>query len=280
MTTKLIATFLLIGLSAQGQVMEPRYKSEFTKLSMGASQVQFRDFATSPLIYSGTAIYGNFGSYTTRGATITTYGSNYVFGNTFDPYRSASASVNVLNLYYGKLFRVYENFPYGTLHFGGYLEGTGSIRANGSLMNNGRGLELAPAVHSSMMFTRDISRSKEWAWQPVPFLREVRFKERKRSLSFRLNAGVLNGGYRNGYAYGDQSALVNDLVVFDGYVYNPTAGLRFSGECSLTNELPNKNKIEYSYFFQQFALNGYDRFEWMQQGLKLSIYFLTKHKEI
>ncbi len=277
---QLVGLILLLSLSAKGQEGAARYLSEFTKLSIGASQVQFRDFATSPLVYSGSAVFGDFGSYTVRGTAVTEYGSHFVTGGASDPYGAAFSSVTAVHLYYGKLYQVAKPFKYGQIHVGGFLEGTGLLRTNNRLMNNGLGIELAPALYASGKLTRDVSRKRNFVWQPIPFLSGIRFKERSRTVSFRLNAGLVNGGYRNGYAYSGQSALLNNFELFEDYTYNATAGLRFSGECSLTTELGTKNRIEYSYYFQQFALNGYDRFEWMQQGIKMSIYFLTKHKEL
>lgn len=275
-----LALMLCAGLGAGAQEAPTKFKTEYTKLSIGASTVQFRDFATSPLVYSGPAMYGDFGSYTERGTTITEYGSHVLFGSAFDPYFSAASTITAINVYYGKLFRVAPDFKYGALHVGGLLEGTGTIRVNGSLMNNALGTELAPALYASGKFTRDISRRRARIWKPIKFIPALTLRERERTLSFRTNVGLLNGGYRNGYAYSGQTALLNSFELFEDYVYDATAGARFSGELALTNYLPNGNRVEYSYYFQQFALNGFDRFEWMQQGLKATIYFQTKQKAL
>ena len=276
----LAGMFCAIAVSASAQDLSVKRKTEYTKLSIGIPSIQFRDFATSPLVYSGAGIHGDFGSYNERGTSITTYGAHVSFGATSDPYSSAISSVTAVNIYYGKLLKVVPGFRHATLHLGGLIEGTTNVRVNGNLMNNSFGLELAPAVYASGKITRDISRKEARTIKPISFIPGIQLQPRERNLSFQLNVGLLNGAYRNGYAYAGQTAVLNNFSIFEDYNYTATAGARFSGELMWTEVLDNGNRIGYSYFFQQYALNGFDRFEWMQQGVKLTIYFQPKSKAL
>lgn len=275
MKKHIIALLLLIPLAALfGQ--SSGEKLEFIKIGVGAPTVSFRDFATSPLIYKGSGLMGDVSSFTQAPRSITSFGGHFTSGSSSDPYLRNSSSVTAGNLFYSKLYKLKSASKNIDWYFGGLIETTANFRMNSGLMNNALGIELAPSILASTLTTVDISRKSDKIFKPYSFLPGIRFPRLERSLSFQLNLGLLNGGYRNGYSYAGQSAVLNNFQIFEGYTYNPTAGARFSGELSFNRMLPNGNRIAYSYYFQQYVLNGFDRFEWMQHGLKISLLFLTK----
>jgi hypothetical protein len=261
--------------------VEPIQKSPTSKtyveLGLGLGSGKFRDFATSPLFYSGAQVGINLAVKLDKETHETYYGLNYSIGNysniTGSSYTSSLA--NVFGLYYQRLIvlKQLSNLKW-KYKVGGQFNATGTYRYNPSLQNNSVGMEMVNTLFISGKVSRDVSRTMEIN-KKFLFIK-YHLKPRARSLSFQLNMGVMNNNFRNGYAYIDQSSVVNNPKTFGGYEYHWFEGFRMSSSLDYTIHLHNANAIQISYLWDAFHTGGHvNRYEMGIHSIRFSILFKT-----
>lgn len=224
----------------------------YIRLGLDRSVASFRDFATSPLFYRGfptSIVIRKERDLHTREVS---FGGKYTFGGFVNTYneQNTHSSFNSIEMDYSRLYQLHclTGSNYQTF-VGGKLIGTAILRQNPSLMNNGVGLEAFTNLMASIKVHKDISREQaKEKWFLFPYT----LKPRKRDLDFRFNLGLINGNYRNGYAYSGQSALLNDFNLFDDYNFNLLSGYRFSTELDYTVFL-NNNALRFSYVWEALS---------------------------
>tara|TARA_B110000977_G_scaffold198692_1_gene284135 strand:+ start:1190 stop:2059 length:870 start_codon:yes stop_codon:yes gene_type:complete len=283
-------TFLLLLLTPLMSFSQ--VKSNFTKIelrknqpayigiTMGFSSSNFRDFATSPLIYRGLQKYVSFSKIRSSMKKESEIGLSYSFGNyktLFNEHLTMS-SVKTYSLDYSQLYEFNqlssENL---NVKLGGLLSVTGNLRMNESLLNNATGVEVIPTLFGSVKITKDISR-KNSVEKKFLFIK-YRLKEQNRNLAFRLNIGLVNSSYRNGYVYSGQSAVLNSPKLLDDYEFKMFSGFRVSSALDYTLVKKNKNKIQISYLWGAYKTGGnLDKFEMAYHAIKLTFLFNNNNK--
>lgn len=283
----MIISLLFIPLSGFAQEDEPLTKKEKRKnrttyrgmnyLSLGVGS--FRDFATSPLTYSGISLTSGGFKLKIDEERETKWGLPITvgfFGTSINDHTSSSTLIS-FSPYYSKLYQLKslssENL---NVKVGGMLQATMNLRTNIDLSNNGVGLEIIPTLFGSVQGTWDVSRRID---KDKKFL-FFKFKalKRKKSLAFRLNTGLINASYRNGFAYSGQSFLLNDPQAFDGYEFKVFSGFRMSSSLDYTlYSRKTTNAVQISYVWDALRTGGdLDKFEMAQHAIRFTLLFNTQ----
>ena len=251
----------------------------YIAIGLGTNNSMFRDYATSPLDYSGRVSQISLSRYKLNYKRETELGFSYDFGSYQNSYNNSFASSDLkrFELYFSKLYKVklFEAIGVNT-KLGFLLAGNGNFRINRALQNNGVGIDIFANLLGSIKFTKDISRvvAKNKKFLFIKY----KLKEKKRDLAFRINMGLINSSYRNGYVYTGQSTILNDAMVFDDYEFNIFSGIRVSSRLDYTRNLSNKNAVQLSYIWDAYATGGdSDKFEIAHHMIKLTLLFNTNN---
>jgi len=157
------------------------------------------------------------------------------------------------------------------------INGNGNLRNNSALQNNAEGLEAFANLFGSMKFTINLNRKQEKEKRFLFF--NFKLNERKQNLAFRLNLGLINSSYRNGYVYTNQYGILNELGATDGHEYKLFSGFRISSNFEYIYYLKNKNAIQLSYKWDAYTTGGdLDKFEMAHHILKLTLLFNTDNR--
>lgn len=247
-------------------------------IGAGFNQSAHRDFATSPLIYEGTMVTFHVNATrfdevkeTSAEFRISTGGQSIEIAESF-------TSTSVISLFnsYQQLFRLnkYSNDKWNVKVGGNVAWGLNS-RSNPSLGNNSFGIEWFGTLFGSVKVTRDLSRKKE---KDVKFLFiKYKLKPLKRNLSWQFNTGLMNNNVRNGFAFIDQDAVINEPSTFSGYQLNLFSGFRLSSQIDYTLYLNTGNMIRFSYVWDAYRTgNEFDKFEMGHHMFTTSLWFKTK----
>lgn len=235
-------------------VSEKKYKRPvFIDLSYGGSYFNFRDFATSPLFYYGVA--GDLGLFRyssdenreSHMGFIIGFGPGKVFGTQ----RTTSATLGYLNIIHTELFKLpVDAGDKWQFKGGGMLNLTGNLRNNSSLYNNSLGMEAIGTLFGSLRAGYDVSRVRHKVIDLKLF--KINLHPRKREIFLQLNLGMFNATYRNGYAYTQQSGLLNDYSYFKGHRLKIFHGYRLNSSVEYKIHLHNKNIIKLSYLWDAY----------------------------
>jgi hypothetical protein len=244
----------------------------------GFSYSSFRDFATSPLIYSGTPVYLSLSYLKADMKRESEFGISYSFGNYIKNFNKqyTLSQVKTFSSYYSRLYRL-NKLSSGKFNtkIGGVFNITGNTRYNQLLMNNAVGAEWFANLMGSIKITKDISRT-DYKDKKFLFIK-YKLDPRTRNIAFRLNVGLINSSYRNGYAYLRHTLDQNDL--YYGYQFNIFSGFRMSTALDYTVSLKNRNAIQFSYLWDAYKTGGdLDKFEMAHHTFKLTFLFNTNNR--
>jgi hypothetical protein len=255
-------------------------RTTYRGISSGGLGVgSFRDFATSPLTYNGISFLAGGFKINVDSHRETEWGTPFsvgFFGVDFNGH-SSSSTIFSLSPYYSELYRLNSwSSKKFNVKVGGMLQATLNVRTNPDLLNNSVGLEVIPTLLGSIKGTWDISRKVDKN-KKFLFIKYSLLK-RKKSLAFRLNTGLVNASYRNGYAYSGQSFILNKPEIFDDYRFNVFSGFRASSSLDYTLcSRKTTNAVQISYVWDALKTGGdFDTFEMAQHGLRLTLLFNTK----
>jgi len=283
----IIITLCLIPLSGLSQKEDGLTNKEkrqnrtaYRGLSYGGLGVgSFRDFATSPLTYTGVSIVtGGFKingdeERETRWGTPLSLG---FFSNSFNDH-SSSSTVITISPYYSELYQLKAlSSDKLNVKAGGMLQATVVGRINPDLQNNSLGLEIIPTLFGSIKGTLDVSRTVDTD-KKFLFIKYKREK-REKALGLRVNIGLVNASYRNGFVYSGQSFLLDEPQVFDDYQFKVFQGFRMSSSLDYTlHSRKTTNAVQISYVWDALTTGGEtNTFEMAQQGLRFTLLFNTK----
>lgn len=247
-------------------------------LSNGFNRPLFRDFATSPLYYSGLGLglskawlsanskYENINEMN--------FNANVVFDEApksdFFEGRSIGAFVN-LNLYSHLLlpatFVHLKNF---NLMYGGAFILTQNIRINPDLGNAGAGFESLGNLMLSSKIERDISRKTSKTFHFWFIEKDLIPVSRK--IAFQLNIGLLNFNYRPGYAFRydkDPDVAATDYL-FSQYQLKLN-GWRFGTRLDFTRYFSTGNGKQWSYHWDIVHAPGtYEAFQMASHSIRFT----------
>ncbi|MGB5556084.1 MAG: hypothetical protein WBM83_15620 [Flavobacteriaceae bacterium] len=248
-------------------------------ISLGGLGIgSFRDFATSPLTYSGISLSSSRFKLKIDQARETQLGSALAigfYGNTFNDHFSQSIVISP-SIYYSELYEI-KRFSSEKLNVkaGGMIDLSANVRINPDLNNNAVGYELIPTLFGSAKGTLDVSRNVD-RYKKFLFFKYHLLKRTKK-LALRFNVGLVNSSYRNGYVYSGQSFLLNDSKLFDGYQFKVFSGFRMSSSLDYTlYSRKNSNAVQFSYVWDAYTTGGnFDTFEMAQHALRFTLLFNT-----
>lgn len=250
----------------------------YLNIAFGLNISNFRDFATSPLIYTGRPLYTSLSHIDMDEKRASHFMLSYSFGEYKTDFNehSSQSQVNTVSLNYLELFELKKlSSSKANIKIGGQVNSTVNFRENSELFNNSEGVDIISTVFGSAQVTFDLSRKAEKQGRFL-FI-EYKANKRIRSLSYTLNVGLINSSYRNGFAYTSPSAPLNEDDFFAGYEFLIFSGFRMSSSLDYTIYLHNKNAIQFSYIWDAYRTSGHhDNFEMAAHILKFSLLFGLK----
>ena len=259
----------------QDEREEKKMRPAYLDISFGVNSSTFRDFATSPLIYSGKPVYASLSHIDMDEKRASHITFSYSFGKyrtDFNEHTSES-KVNTISLNYLEIFQLERySSPNFNLKIGGQFNSTVNLRENEELFNNNKGVDIISTLFGSVKATMDLSRKNEVS-RKFLFIR-YKTKKRVKNLSYTMNIGLVNSSYRNGFAYTSPSAPLNEGDFFAGYEFKAFRGFRLNSALDYTIFLHNKNAIQFSYLWDAYRTGGHhDSFEMAAHILKCSLLF-------
>ena len=244
----------------------------YVKIGTGFGSAKFRDFATSPLFYKGKPFSFEVSRLKKDEKREGEFGGVFSLG-TFSEASGKGSKVKIMDLYYSQLYKINPiSSDKWTISAGGLANLTGNIRVNAALQNNSFGLDIIPTLYGSVKAEKTLS-TEESEFKKFWF---IKFKPKKRVLSYRLNTGIFNSSYRNGYAYLGPSGGTDSPKLIDGYEFKAFSGLRMGSELDYTIYMKNKNALRWSYLWDVYRTGTLDKFEMASHTLQFSLLFNTK----
>jgi len=263
------AFFLLLhlGLTAQETVDRKTLneaRPKYLEIALHGGPSYFRDLATSPIFFRGPALgfglhYHRFDSLKESrfGLAFTTGRYRFTIGN-----ERASSRLQNIQLDFSKLYRIdrFSSEKY-QLKLGGLAMADLNLRVDPALQNAGFGYEFIYNLMASAKVSRDLSRTTTKSGKFLGFI-GYNWQPRKRLISYQLSAGLYNANVRNGYAYVNQEALLNEFSLFADYQHHLFQGFRISSALRYTIYLNNDNALRFSYCWDAYTTGGEnDQFE-------------------
>ncbi|MRT92142.1 hypothetical protein [Ancylomarina sp. 16SWW S1-10-2] len=244
----------------------------YYNINAGFNFSKFRDFATSPLFYNGTAKTFSISRLKTDVNREIEVGLSYGFGDYNSSYNGTTSisQVKTYTLNYSQLYAIQSlSSDKWNVKVGGLFNTTANIRTNPILQNNSTGMELFATFFGSMKVTRDISNINRFLF--------FKLKPAQRTLSYRFNFGLMNNTYRNSYAYTGQEGVLNSDNYLKSYEVKTFSGARFSSALDYTVYLKNRNGIRLSYEWDAYKTGGsFDKFEMSNHTIKIALLFNKK----
>jgi hypothetical protein len=281
----LLAThFFTLKAISQGEALlriEEDYKltqPAYLNIAIGLNISNFRDFATSPLIYSGKPLYTALSHIDLDEKRESHFTLSYAIGKfTSNINQHASESkVNSFTIHYLELFQLKKiSNSKLNIKIGGQLNATLNHRENKQLFNNSEAVDVITTLFGSIKATLDLTRKEDKNEKFLFFKNKA--NRRRSTLSCTLNVGVVNSSFRNGFAYTSPSAPLNEDDFFAGYEFQIFKGFRLNSALDYTVFSHNKNAIQFSYIWDAYKTSGHhDNFEMAVHTLKFSLLFSLK----
>jgi hypothetical protein len=260
----------------------PLLNKPFRSLQFGMSRTSsvFRDFATSPLFYHGNPMQYSLAWAKDEGLKERRLLFKYQSG-TFTPENKnikTPSTAHSLFLQYSRLWYI-GTWKKTDVRLGGMMDVSGNLRVNPSLQNNAGGLEIFNTLFASVRFGRDVSRLQEKSGKILWLIPYHRIP-RRRTISFQLNAALMNNNFRNGYIYSNQANITNKPNILYNYQFNAFSGYRLNTTLEYSIFLSNGNAIRYSWFWDAMQSGEeFNRFEMGLTGIQLAFLFQMPKKE-
>ncbi|GCD77213.1 hypothetical protein JCM31826_06950 [Thermaurantimonas aggregans] len=247
---------------------------EYFSGTFATGLVSYRDFATSPLFYTGPGLLlttSNHSRSATREQILDLrFGLFTAFGQA--PESTVLSSISTATY---TSMQVYYHYLFGSNKYssdmwnfkvGPSLVITQNIRLNPGLFNNALGLENISNLMATGLVTRDMTRKRER--QLNFYLFKVKLKERRRELRVQMNAGLLNFNFRPGYAYAYDAEIIGTEThplqwIFANYKWSMN-GWRLQTHIEWLWYLHNGNA--FSLFYDWDALHAPGRHEAFQMA--------------
>lgn len=215
----------------------------------GLGTISFRDYATSPLVYKGLAFSLGMAKVKVDHKKETRFSTNFLFGTTLNqveksisdlPKEKHRSVVSSIDLRYSRLYTIHKlSKNKNLLQVGGAIDLKVISRANSSLGNNARGIDIFPTLFGSIKMSHELF---------VPPILKRKKTPRKQAFSIRLDMGLLNTNIRNGYAYTVHAPFYNGANQLDGYAFNWFSGIRMRYTSAYTIYTKNNNNgLKFSF---------------------------------
>lgn len=266
MKKQFLITYFLFSLTCLiAQQSTQRIYREVAGIGIGFSS--FRDMATSPLIYEGSAYTISSGKWKTNKNRETYFGSDLLLSlNTATVENQSSSSflfgTSIHYTYLQELKRFStNNWSYKV---GGKVDALMFMRANPDLGNNALGFEAFPTLFGSFKITKKFIRH--------PFLRRKKAPQ-KQQLSFSIDIGLLNNTFRNDFAYTSHAPFYNDNNIFKDHQFNWLTGFRIKSSIDyVVYSNKNSNALKVAYKWEGIhAGNTSDKFAMSNGILQFSL---------
>jgi len=250
------------------KIIEVKKFRELGGIGLGA--VSFRDLATSPLIYRGTALSFRAGIIRKNRIVDSNYGIDFLLGGAFASVdkENSRGLIITTDINYSRMYNLRSlGFKGWETRVGGYGSTLFINRINPDLRNNSVGFEIFSSLYASFKIGKDFSRH-------LPLRK--RKGQRDQHFSVRLDVGLINANFRNGYAYTAHSPFYNGSNLFENHQFNIFSGFRIRTVMDyILYAKTTKNALKISYNWAG-ALSGEnpDRFT-MSTGL-LSFSYLYR----
>jgi len=190
-------------------------------------------------------------------------------------YASDVKSAEVL---YSRLYQINKNSSNGiNIKLGGMINVIGNLRINPGLQNNTLGFEVVPTGFGSVKIQKDLSRltQKEGRFLFFNYL----LSPRQKSLSCRINLGLINAAYRNGYVYTVQGDAINKPNPFSGHSLSLFSGFRLNTAIDYYIGLGNSNAIQLSYLWDGYSTGGdFEPFQMVSNTFRFTFLFSTNNQ--
>lgn len=251
----------------------------FWDIGVGLNNSTYRDFATSPLFYNGNPLSVQVlrdkiseKRETLIGAVLS--GGLFTSDVQGHPINSSLSSSIFIDLHQLYRLKKFSNEKWNT-KVGTKINTVLNFRNNPSLLNNSFGFEVISTLFGSVKVSRDISRKKRK--EGSFYFINYSLPPRSRIISYQLNIGLVNGTYRNGYIYSNQSGVVNDFDPFYEYKFKLFSGYRVGSSFLYTQGLKNKNALRFGYTWDALRTGGdLDIFEMSTHSFTFSLLFNTR----
>lgn len=243
--------------SAGAKIKRPLYAG----LGIGNNISSFRDFATSPLFYSGTAktvaVFVDRPSdkkdmYIQARYSAGTYSVKGYDKLIFSQLKAASVQ-------YAMLWKINpissDKFNFKV---GGMFDAWGDIRINKSLQNNAGGSEIFTTLFLSLKASHPVVITET---KKIWFLK---FRPRYRNTMFQVNLPVMNNTFRNGYIYTSTGGLDGNPTpnLFKNYEFQAFSGTRLSTRLMYEQAIFNNNILRFTYDWDMLlSAKKYDQFQ-------------------
>jgi hypothetical protein len=290
MKSILMVFSLTASLQLNGQATEttlPVVATRFFSSSLAVGPATFRDFATSPLFYNGSALSGQIAwtkvkdRYERKWSMRSSIASaKPLLPELENPAQKASALFSTSDIAYQQL-RPWSRFNKGKWSY--YLGGVGistlNFRTNQALGNSSVGIEAFFNAMASGKVNYDLSHEKTGTRKFLWMKREV--KPTTRALSLQFNIGLLNANYRQAYDYkgfpevnGSKLNPFNLVLNSSGWAFN---GTRFSSELEFRRYQAGGNAVSWSYVWDALSATGREHlFQMSAHRIQLTLHFNRK----
>lgn len=261
-----------------------RFENHFFNTSYGIVRSSYRDLPTSPLFYNGPGVHFGIGSTDENELKEVDFKSSFNLSLNFaklPDLKSLSSNYSSVYInipfYYHHLRRIYK-WKYKDYNFlvGGSFIGNINSRLNSSLFNASAGFDVETSFMFGAKINKDISRKKP---KTIKFLFiKKNLKEKKRSVDFLLNTGVLNFNYRPNYANLSESEIDGSNTnwvkyALDGYRFSWN-GWSLNSQLNFTFHKPNGNRIRWTYEWSAFHIPGkYEPLDFSFHQIHLTLLF-------
>ncbi len=225
-----------VGLFTTANTSRPAYLG----IAVGVQYSMFRDFATSPLFYTGTPTHIALSHTDFNDKRASSFQFAYAFGN----FKSntiqevAVSKVDIFSINYLELFELsgLSNSRIN-LKIGGQFNTVVNIRDNEALGNNSDGFEVISTLFGAIKSTIHLNRNPN---------------KSRNDLAFGVNIGLINSAYRNGFIYTRHSPLLNQDDINEGYAFQVFSGYRLNSTVAYTAWLQNGNALQLSYHWDMY----------------------------
>lgn len=265
---------------AQDEIQQKKKPDpEFWNIGLGLQIGKFQDLATSPLYYQGggpalslTYLQLSPKKEIEAGMSLSTGLYEAKVGD-----ESTQSLASRFELIFTHLRSIPRLSPGNwNTKVGVHANALVNFRQNPFIGNNAIGFEMIHTLFGSIKITRDISRNQDRTLK-IGWLKLYQ-KAKVRDLSYRLNVGLMNNTYRNGYVYLNQSWLLDEEEdLLDDHEYSFFSGARLGSEINLTRYLANGNAIRWSLTSDIYKTGGdLDVLSSAQHTLKFILMFNSK----
>jgi len=250
------------------------------------NSVIFRDFATSPLFYSGMGIAAHLGVQKDHNRWTYQWQTALRWANTTAKipastyYQSASGATFLqgdLRYSYLRKMKTLQS-PYQLL-LGAALHNNFNIRLNPQLQNAAFGLEAFINLLFAAQVSKSFSRSEDKIYNLGLFT--YRAKAQQSALSFRLDLGLVNLNYRPGYAYLSDSEVNGTNIglsyVFDAHQWKLNGARMETTLAYQRQQNSNQNGAKWAYHWEIIHAPG--AFESFQMAIHQFSYTLLIHRK-